>query len=407
MVVRKGMPFAGRKNVSLSSGNGTSVVTFRTPQDMVYEIFLQEREAVNASLDYASEQAIAAYFAAQEIQETYFAAGSTVADEVLSWIPQFDGEITAFDIEYGSLGVLGRTIVDLEIDGTTALDDELESAPAALVTETITYANASPNTATRASGSWITDGLKVGDVVSITGSANNNVTVTITVLTATVLSHTDTAWGTEEADTNDTTFTVAAIIPLVRAGAIASAAKQFLSGQEISIDIDQIAGGTAATDLSATITVKRYVGVKTSVFEMVAPFAGTIKAVVLEVGQDGSGGGATTIDVNINDTTIFTVNPTVAHDAGAGSQNGGTIDIAADDVAAGDTISIDIDAVPTNKDADEISVQIVFEPTSEEIEFSVYPTVIGDNGFTINVIGKSGLSDIDVSWMIMPAEVQA
>ena len=312
-----------------------------------------------------SPQSLQSFFLdSEEIQQIYFGAGDLVADEVLSWIPQFDGEITAFDIEYGSIGVAGRTIIDLEIDGTTALDDEIESAPAVVVTETITYANGSPNTATRASGSFIDDGLKVGDVVAITGSANNNVTVTITVLTATVLSHTDTAWGTEEADTNDTTFTVAAITGLVRSGAIASGAKQFTNGQEITIDVDQIAAGTTGTDLSATITVKRYVGVKTSVIEFVAPFTGVVKNVVLEVGVGGSGGGGTTIDVNINGTSIFTTEPVVAHDAADGAQDTGTIDVANDDMTVGDTISIDIDAVPTNKDSEQISINIEFEKTS-------------------------------------------
>lgn len=311
-----------------------------------------------------SPQSLQSFFLdSEEIQQIYFGAGDLVADEVLSWIPQFDGEITAFDIEYGSIGVAGRTIIDLEIDATSALDAPIESAPAVVVTDTITYANGSPNTATRAGGSFIDDGLKVGDSVAITGSANNNVTVTITVLTATVLSHTDTAWGTEEADTNDTTFTVAAITGLVRSGAIDAAASKFTNGQEITIDVDQIAAGTTGTDLSATITVKRYVAVKTSVIEFVAPFAGIIKSTILEIGVCGSGGGATTIDTNINGTTIYDTNPTIAHDAADGSQDGGTIG-AANIVAAGDTISVDIDAVPTNKDSEQISINIEFEKTS-------------------------------------------
>ena len=75
-----------------------------------------------------------------------------------------------------------------------------------VVTETVTYAN-TPETATRASGSYITDGLKVGDVVVLTGSANNNGTYTITVLTATVMTVTE-AFPTAEADVQDATFTV-------------------------------------------------------------------------------------------------------------------------------------------------------------------------------------------------------
>jgi len=42
-------------------------------------------------------------------------------------------------------------------------------------------------TATRASGSWISDGFAVGDMVTFAGTISNNVTEAITVLTATVL----------------------------------------------------------------------------------------------------------------------------------------------------------------------------------------------------------------------------
>jgi hypothetical protein len=46
----------------------------------------------------------------------------------------------------------------------------------------------SEDTITRSAGSWLEDGFRVGDSITITGSASNNVTKTITTLTATVLS---------------------------------------------------------------------------------------------------------------------------------------------------------------------------------------------------------------------------
>ena len=325
------------------------------------------------------------FFDSEEIQQVHFVAGNTVADEILSWIPQFDGEITAFDLEYGSLGD-GRTIVDLEIDGTTALDDELESCPAVIVTETITYAN-SPETATRAAGSYIDDGLAVGDVVVLTGSANNDGTYTIITLTATVMTVTE-AFPTAEADTQDGTFTPNTITALVRTGAIASGAKQFTNGQQITIDVDSIAANTAATDLSIVITVKRYVAVKTSIVEFTAPVTGTISAVTLEVGVGGSGGGGTTIDVNINDVSCMSVEPVVAHDAADGSQDTGTINTAADDVTIGDTISIDIDAVPTNKDCEQISVQIEFTPTIDAMGEVVAGSDLSGETAIIHIYGK-------------------
>ncbi len=55
---------------------------------------------------------------------------------------------------------------------------------------TLTFGDngASPDTITRNSGSWLDDGFRVGDSITITGTASNNVTKTITALTATVLS---------------------------------------------------------------------------------------------------------------------------------------------------------------------------------------------------------------------------
>lgn len=52
----------------------------------------------------------------------------------------------------------------------------------------LTFANVgSADTATRAAGSWLTDGFQPGDVVTFAGSASNNVTGPIVSLTATVI----------------------------------------------------------------------------------------------------------------------------------------------------------------------------------------------------------------------------
>ena len=52
---------------------------------------------------------------------------------------------------------------------------------------TVTFADANPDTITRANGSWLTDGLANGDQFSIAGSTLNNGTYTIAGLTATVI----------------------------------------------------------------------------------------------------------------------------------------------------------------------------------------------------------------------------
>lgn len=56
-------------------------------------------------------------------------------------------------------------------------------------TNTISFTNASPDTITRTSGSWITDGYRVGAQVTVRNAANaaNNGTFVIDVMTATVL----------------------------------------------------------------------------------------------------------------------------------------------------------------------------------------------------------------------------
>ncbi len=55
--------------------------------------------------------------------------------------------------------------------------------------EALTFAEvgATGDTITRAGGSWITDGLAVGDIVTISGTSLNNVTGAIAALSATVL----------------------------------------------------------------------------------------------------------------------------------------------------------------------------------------------------------------------------
>jgi hypothetical protein len=69
-----------------------------------------------------------------------------------------------------------------------------------------------PDTITRASGSWITDGLGVGSVITVAGSTSNDGTYTVATLTATVL--TLILADSLVAETNTTTtitFTVASL----------------------------------------------------------------------------------------------------------------------------------------------------------------------------------------------------
>lgn len=54
-------------------------------------------------------------------------------------------------------------------------------------TTTLAFADAGPDTITRASGDWVADGVLSGDVITITGSVSNNGSFTVAVVATTVL----------------------------------------------------------------------------------------------------------------------------------------------------------------------------------------------------------------------------
>lgn len=78
----------------------------------------------------------------------------------------------------------------LTFGATVSLTDEGPKTGVAITCETaLTFGDngASPDTLTRSAGSWIDDGFRVGDSFTVAGTASNNVTATITVITATVI----------------------------------------------------------------------------------------------------------------------------------------------------------------------------------------------------------------------------
>lgn len=118
-----------------------------------------------------------------------------------------DAGVRTFSIKRRSIE--GEVIWEVDMPANTpqhfGFDGILEGLPpnrdAVTVTETVTYANAAPDTATRASGSWIDDGFVVGDKFTLVGSSGgtNDGTYTISALTDTIL--------TIGASENFTTFT--------------------------------------------------------------------------------------------------------------------------------------------------------------------------------------------------------
>lgn len=87
----------------------------------------------------------------------------------------------------GAIGTVTATVITL---GTTDLEPEGPIVGVSVVGSTpLTFAEVglTGDTITRTTGSWITDGFAVGDVVSVSGTLLNNVTGAIATLSATVL----------------------------------------------------------------------------------------------------------------------------------------------------------------------------------------------------------------------------
>lgn len=122
-------------------------------------------------------------------------SGDTITRDVGSWLA--DGFAagdcivitgTASNNITAKIASLTATVITL---GTEDLVAESISAGAIAIaaSASITFAEVgvSGDTITRSSGSWITDGFEVGDTIAVTGTASNNITGTISALSATVL----------------------------------------------------------------------------------------------------------------------------------------------------------------------------------------------------------------------------
>lgn len=85
--------------------------------------------------------------------------------------------------------VVGHQYVSL---ASVAVSSYRTGSPATAASQTITAADADPDTLTRGAGSYLTDGFAAGDYVTILGSAsaNNSQVFEIATLTATVLTAT-------------------------------------------------------------------------------------------------------------------------------------------------------------------------------------------------------------------------
>ena len=121
------------------------------------------------------------------------ATGDTITRATGSWIT--DGFAvgdyvtvtdTASNNVSGVIAALSATVITLD---TADLVNETTAAATVVASPMLTFAEvgATGDTITRSSGSWIADGFAVGDTVTITGTAGNNVTGPIAALSATVM----------------------------------------------------------------------------------------------------------------------------------------------------------------------------------------------------------------------------
>lgn len=132
------------------------------------------------------------------------ATGDTITRSAGSWIA--DGFVVGDTVTVaGSAGnnvtgvIAALTATVLTFDTTDLVDEGPVAGCTVVGAPTLTFAEvgATGDTITRSSGSWLADGFAVGDVVTVAGTADNNVTGAIAALTATVLTLDDTDLAAE------------------------------------------------------------------------------------------------------------------------------------------------------------------------------------------------------------------
>lgn len=121
------------------------------------------------------------------------ASGDTITRAAGSWLA--DGFVagdtitvtgTASNNITGAIASLSATVITL---GTTDLVAEVTSAATVVGAPTLTFAEvgATGDTITRSRGSWLVDGFRDGDTITVDGTVSNDVNGTVSTVTATVL----------------------------------------------------------------------------------------------------------------------------------------------------------------------------------------------------------------------------
>lgn len=122
---------------------------------------------------------------------TFAAAGHTITRASGSWITDGfaigDAVTVSGTVSNNYTKVISNLSATVMTFASGVVDETpTAGAPSVVGSESLTFDNVG-QTITRGAGSWVSDGFAVGDSVTITGTASNNVTATITVLSATVM----------------------------------------------------------------------------------------------------------------------------------------------------------------------------------------------------------------------------
>lgn len=91
-----------------------------------------------------------------------------------------------------------------------------------------------------------------------------------------------------------------------------------------------------------------------------APFAGRVRWITAAVGT-APVGSAITLDVNVNGTSVFATNPTIADGATSGAGTDVVATEADRDFNVGDLITVDIDAVGSTTAGSDLVVSLVVD----------------------------------------------
>lgn len=118
------------------------------------------------------------------------ATGDTVTRATGSWLTDgfAVGDFVAFTgtVSNNVTGLIASLSATVLTFGTTDLAAEVIATASCVGYAGLVF-DSTAHTVTRSRGSWIADGFRVGDSVTFAGTASNNVTKTITALTATVM----------------------------------------------------------------------------------------------------------------------------------------------------------------------------------------------------------------------------